>query len=56
MLLDYMEWYNADIIVGSNVIQHPKVKYPVFRKIISRLYQLFVWVFFELSVSDTQVV
>lgn len=55
MLLEHMEWYNADIIVGSK--RHPasQVKYPVFRKIISRLYQLFVWVFSGLSVSDTQV-
>ncbi len=55
MLLEHMEWYNADIIVGSK--RHPasQVKYPLFRKIVSRVYQLFVWVFSGLNVTDTQV-
>lgn len=55
MLLEHMEWYNADIIVGSK--RHPasQVNYPFYRKIVSRLYQTFVWVFSGLNVSDTQV-
>lgn len=55
MLLEHMEWYNADIIVGSK--RHPasQVKYPFYRKIISRLYQIFVWFFSGLNISDTQV-
>lgn len=54
MILEHMEWYKADIIVGSK--RHPasQVKYPLGRKIISRLYQLFVRFFTGLNVSDTQ--
>jgi len=54
MILEHMEWYKADIIVGSK--RHPasQVNYPIGRKIISRLYQLFVEVFTGLNVSDTQ--
>lgn len=54
MILEHMEWYEADIIVGSK--RHPasQVNYPLERKIISRLYQLFVKVFTGLNVSDTQ--
>jgi glycosyltransferase involved in cell wall biosynthesis len=54
MILEHMEWYNADIIVGSK--RHPasQVNYPLDRKIISRLYQLFVRVFTGLNVRDTQ--
>jgi len=54
MLLAHMEWYDADIIVGSK--RHPvsQVKYPLERRIISRLYQLFVRIFTGLNVSDTQ--
>ena len=54
MLLDHMEWYNADVIVGSKRQPVSQVNYPFTRKIISRLYQLFVWVFSGLNVSDTQ--
>ncbi|MBM3209691.1 glycosyltransferase [Candidatus Shapirobacteria bacterium] len=54
MILEHMEWYNADIIIGSK--RHPasQVNYPVRRRIISRLYQLFVKFFTGLNVSDTQ--
>lgn len=54
MLLEHFEWYNADIVVGSK--RHPvsKVKYPLDRKIISKLAQLFIKIFFGLGVSDTQ--
>jgi len=54
MILEHMEWYKADIIVGSK--RHPvsQIKYPLERRIISRLYQLFVRVFTGLNVSDTQ--
>ncbi|MCX6732970.1 MAG: glycosyltransferase family 2 protein [Candidatus Roizmanbacteria bacterium] len=42
MLLEHMEWYNADIIVGSK--RHPasQVKYSLSRKILSYGYYLFV--------------
>lgn len=54
MLLEHMEWYNADIIVGSK--RHPVsvVKYPLVRKILSTGYQVLVWLLFRLKVKDTQ--
>jgi len=54
MILEHMQWYNADVIVGSK--RHPasQVSYPSSRKIISFLYQLFVRIFTGLNVRDTQ--
>ena len=54
MLLEHMEWYNADIIVGSK--RHPAsvVNYPSLRKILSFGYQMIVWFLFHLNVRDTQ--
>lgn len=55
MILEHMEWYEADVIVGSK--RHPasQVNYPFKRRVISRLYQLFVRIFTGLNVRDTQV-
>lgn len=54
MILEHMEWYRADIIVGSK--RHPasQVNYPSNRKIISLAYQIFVRFFTGLNVRDTQ--
>ena len=54
LVLEHMEWYQADIIVGSK--RHPasQVTYPWQRKVISFLYQLFVRVFTGLNIRDTQ--
>jgi glycosyltransferase involved in cell wall biosynthesis len=54
MLLEHMEWYNADIIVGSK--RHPasQVKYSLTRKILSYGYYLFVKLLFGVGVRDTQ--
>jgi len=54
MILEHMEWYQADVIVGSK--RHPasQVNYPFKRRVISRLYQIFVKVFTGLNVKDTQ--
>ena len=54
MLLEHMEWYNADIIVGSK--RHPasSVDYPWDRKILSFLYQLIIRFLFNLKLRDTQ--
>ena len=55
MILEHMEWYNADIIIGSK--RHPasQINYPLERRIISRIYQLFVRLFVGLNVTDTQL-
>jgi len=54
MLLEHMEWYSADIIVGSK--RHPasQVNYALSRKILSYGYYLFVKILFGIAVRDTQ--
>ncbi len=54
MLLEHMEWYNADIIVGSK--RHPAsfVKYSTMRKILSYGYYLLVKLLFGIKIHDTQ--
>ncbi len=54
MLLEHMEWYDADIIVGSK--RHPasQVHYPLNRKILSYGYFFLVKIMFGIKVHDTQ--
>jgi glycosyltransferase involved in cell wall biosynthesis len=54
MLMAHMEWYNADIIVGSK--RHPvsRVNYPLKRKIFSTGYHYLVRILFGLPLTDTQ--
>lgn len=54
MLLKHMEWYNADVIVGSK--RHPAsmVTYNWKRKILSFGYYYFVKIIFGINVTDTQ--
>ncbi|OGC50284.1 hypothetical protein A2716_03690 [candidate division WWE3 bacterium RIFCSPHIGHO2_01_FULL_40_23] len=55
MVLEHMEWYRADIIVGSK--RHPVSKiheYPLFRRIYSFGYHLIVKALFGVRVGDTQ--
>ena len=54
MLLEHLEWYKADVIIGSK--RHPVsiVTYPLSRKILSTGYQLIIRVLFNLKVRDTQ--
>lgn len=54
MILEHMEWYNADIIVASK--RHPAsiVNYPLQRRLISLGAQIFSRVFLDLKVKDTQ--
>ena len=54
MLLEHMEWYNADIIVGSK--RHPAsyIHYPLDRMIFSYGYYFLVKLLFGLKVRDTQ--
>jgi glycosyltransferase involved in cell wall biosynthesis len=54
MIIEHMEWYNADIIVGSK--RHPasKVNYPLDRKIISFGGHLVARFLLGINVYDTQ--
>ncbi|PIU36748.1 hypothetical protein COS77_01540 [Candidatus Roizmanbacteria bacterium CG06_land_8_20_14_3_00_34_14] len=54
MLLEHMEWYNADIIVGSK--RHPasQVNYVASRKFLSEGYYFIVKFLFGIKVRDTQ--
>lgn len=54
MLMEHMEWYDADIIVGSK--RHPAsvIRYSTLRKILSYGYYYFVRFIFGLNVRDTQ--
>lgn len=55
MLLNHMEWYNAEIIVGSKLHPVSKVDYPFYRTILSWGYRLLTQVLFGFKVRDTQV-
>lgn len=54
MLMSHMDWYNADVIVGSK--RHPvsRVNYPLRRRIYSIGYHLCVKILFGLPLTDTQ--
>ena len=54
MLLEHMEWYSADIIVGSKRHLASHVKYPLVRKILSYGYYYLVKLMFGIKVRDTQ--
>lgn len=55
MILEHMEWYQADIIVGSK--RHPAsdIKYPTYRRLISFSAQLIARYLLHINVTDTQV-
>ncbi|TSC88944.1 MAG: Dolichol-phosphate mannosyltransferase [Microgenomates group bacterium Gr01-1014_5] len=54
VLMSHLEWYNADIIVGSK--RHPasRVNYPLRRRIYSIGYHFMVRILFDLPLKDTQ--
>lgn len=54
MLMAHMDWYDADIIVGSK--RHPvsQVNYPFIRKVLSLGYYFGVKILFGLKLTDTQ--
>ena len=53
--LDLMEWNNADIILGSKLHPESKVRYPLWRKILSWGYRTLTHILFGFNVKDTQV-
>jgi glycosyltransferase involved in cell wall biosynthesis len=54
MVLEHMEWYQADIIVASK--RHPAsiVNYPLHRRFLSNLAYLYSRLFLGLAIHDTQ--
>lgn len=54
MVLEHMQWYNADVIVGSK--RHPasKINYPLIRRLYSISYYILVRILFNLKLRDTQ--
>lgn len=54
MVLEHMEWYNADVIVGSK--RHPvsKINYPFIRRLYSFGYHSLVRILFGIRLTDTQ--
>lgn len=55
MLLNHMEWYNADVIVGSKLHPVSRVNYPLSRKLLSWGYRTITHTLFGFKVRDTQV-
>ncbi len=55
LMLDTMDWNNADIVLGSKLHPDSKVNYPVDRKILSWGYRSLTHLLFGFNVRDTQV-
>jgi glycosyltransferase involved in cell wall biosynthesis len=55
LILEHMEWYDADIIVGSKRHSASRVSYPFIRKVFSFIYQTLIRILFNLNIRDTQV-
>lgn len=55
LMLDLMQWNDADIVIGSK--RHPlsKVHFPTVRRIFSWGYQMLTRMLFSINVRDTQV-
>ncbi len=55
MLINHLQWYDADIVIGSKLHPVSQVDYPVFRKILSWGYRNLIRLLFGLKVRDSQV-
>lgn len=53
-LLEYMQKYNADVVIGSKRHKLSQIDYPLQRKVLSTGYSLLIKALFDLSVKDTQ--
>lgn len=55
LVLEHMDWYDADVIVASK--RHPasKVEYAKMRRVFSFGYQILNFILFRLRIRDTQV-
>jgi len=54
VLLEYLQQYKADAVIGSKRHPDSKVDYPPLRRLFSFVYQVLVWLLFGLKVKDTQ--
>ncbi len=55
LMIDLMNWNNADIVVGSKLHPESHVDYPIFRRILSWGYRTLTHLMFGFKVRDTQV-
>jgi glycosyltransferase involved in cell wall biosynthesis len=55
IMIDLMEWNDADIIVGSKLHPESKVNYPLNRRILSWGYRTLTHILFGFKVKDSQV-
>lgn len=55
MLLNHMEWYDADAIVGSKLHPVSRVDYPFYRTVLSWGYRFLTRLLFGFKIRDTQV-
>ena len=52
LILEHMEWYDADIMVGSKRHSASKVTYPFIRKIFSFIYQTLIRILIKVLLSN----
>lgn len=55
LMIDLMEFNKADIVIGSKLHPDSKVKYPLWRKILSWGYRTITYILFGYEIKDTQV-
>jgi glycosyltransferase involved in cell wall biosynthesis len=55
IMIDLMDWNDADIIVGSKLHPESKVNYPISRKILSWGYRTLTRILFGFKIKDSQV-